>query len=100
VLVAMPFIQTTQRIRKDRESRTTRARRAAATLEACGVAIGTPFEALTAAQSAKLLAHAESHRLATYGPTIFHRLSPSVRSFHDLLQRRAVPPFKRAGAAR
>jgi hypothetical protein len=64
-------------------------------LKACGIAIGADFEALDASQVGALLAHADQHRLNKYGPMSKYRQprgvnSSLVRSFHDLLQRRAT----------
>jgi hypothetical protein len=72
-----------------------KAKRAHEILKACEINIGADFEALGAAQVGALVAHADQHRLKKYGPMSKYRQSPSVssslvRSFHELLQRRAA----------
>jgi hypothetical protein len=71
------------------QEKTTRARR---TLAACGIEVGTNFRALSTSQMGALLAYAEQHRLNKYGPSSKYRmpLNPDLRSFYDLLQRRAM----------
>jgi hypothetical protein len=71
-----------------------KAKRARDILKACGINIGADFEALGASEVDALLAHLDQHRLNKYGPISKHRQPPGgvssrVRSFHDLLQRRA-----------
>ena len=82
-----------------------KAKRAREILKACGINIGADFEALDAAQVGALLAHADLHRLKKYGPMNKYRQSLSVgsslvRSFHELLQRRADSGSPRTAARR
>jgi hypothetical protein len=72
-----------------------RAKRARDILRACGINVAVDFEALDASQVDALLAHLDQHLLNKYGPMSKHRqpaggVSSRVRSFHDLLQRRAT----------
>lgn len=72
-----------------------RVKRARAILNACRISAGADFEALDALQVKALLTHLDEHRLKKCGPVSKYR-QPSgdvrlrVRSFHDLLQRRAT----------
>src|ERR1700687_1378062 len=71
------------------------ANRAYDILKACGVDVGADFQALGASQVEALLAYADQHRLNKYGSMSKYRQSPNsndsrVRSFYDLLQRRAA----------
>ena len=71
------------------------AKRARDILKACGINVGADFGALDASQVDALLAHLDQHRLKKYGPMSKYRQPPGdvssrVRSFHDLLQRRAT----------
>jgi hypothetical protein len=72
-----------------------KAKRARDILKECGINLGAGFEALDASQVDALLAHADQHRLNKYRPMSKDRQllggnSSRVRSFHDLLQRRAT----------
>jgi hypothetical protein len=72
-----------------------KAKRARDILKACGINIGADFEGLDASEVDALLAHLDQHRLDKYGPMSKLRqprggVSSRVRSFHDLLQRRAT----------
>jgi hypothetical protein len=71
-----------------------RAERARGILKACGIQFGAQFDALSPSQVGQLLAHLDQHRLRKYGPLSKYG-QPSgdvnlrVRSFYELLQRRA-----------
>src|SRR4249919_3098077 len=72
-----------------------KAKRARDILKACGINVGADFETLDASQVDALLAHLDQHRLNKYGPMSKHRqprggVGSRVKSFHDLLQRRAT----------
>ena len=69
-----------------------KSNRALHILKTCGIDIGADFEALDPQQVGALTAHATKHQLDKYGPApLLHpRPAPLVRSFHDLLQRRAA----------
>jgi hypothetical protein len=72
-----------------------KAKRARDILTACGIDIGTDFHGLSASQIDALVACLEQHRVNKYGPVSKYRRLPSdnnsaVRSFYDLLQRRAT----------
>jgi hypothetical protein len=82
-----------------------KAKRARDILRACGIKVAADFEALDASQVDALLAHLEQHRLNKYGPMNKHRepaggVSSRLRSFHDLLQRRATFWTPLGGGAR
>jgi hypothetical protein len=67
-----------------------KAKRAREILGVCGIEVGADFQALGTSQVVALAAYADQHRLNKYGP----RKPPTsigslLRSFHDLLQRRA-----------
>jgi hypothetical protein len=71
-----------------------RAKRAREILGACGIEVGAEFQALGTSQVVSLLAYADQHRVNKYGPMSKLRKPPTgngslLRSFHDLLQRRA-----------
>jgi len=71
------------------------AKRARDILKACGINVAADFETLDASQVDALLAHLSEHRLNKYGPMSKYRqprggVSSRVKSFHDLLQRRAT----------
>lgn len=71
-----------------------KVKRAGEVLEACGIEIATDFQVLGTSQLAGPLAYADQHRLNKYGPMSEYRVLPDnngsrLRSFHDLLQRRA-----------
>lgn len=70
------------------------AERARGILGACGIDVGTDFEALNTSQVDQLIAQLELHRLSKYGPMNKLRqplgeVGARVRSFHELLQHRA-----------
>jgi len=72
-----------------------KAKRAGDILKACGINVGADFEGLDATEVDALLAHLDQHRLNKYGPMSKLRqprgnVRSRVRSFHDLLQRRAT----------
>jgi hypothetical protein len=72
-----------------------KAKRARNILTACGIEVGTDFRGLSTSQIDALVACLEQHRANKYGPVSQYRRPPSdndsaVRSFYDLLQRRAT----------
>ena len=72
-----------------------KTKRARDILKAFGINVAADFEALDASQVDALLAHLDQHRLNKYGPMSNLRrpaggISSRVRSFYDLLQRRAT----------
>jgi len=76
-----------------------KADRARNILAACGIEVGTDFQLLSTSQIDSLVAHAEQHRLNKYGAASKYRRPPkdndfAMRSFYDLLQRRAMHQFR------
>jgi hypothetical protein len=79
-----------------------KANRARNVLAACGIEVGTDFRLLSISQIDALVAHAEQHRLNKYGAASEYRRPAgdndfAMRSFYDLLQRRAM--HSRSGRA-
>jgi hypothetical protein len=77
-----------------------RADRARKILAACGIEIGTDFGSLSASQIDALVTQLEQHRRNKYGAVSEFRGPPrdndsGIRSFHDLLQRRAKYQLRR-----